>query len=112
MIIVVAVGAPDQRRAHPGEGFDLIVAGLDLLENTLGGAFGEIGVGIRVIHHLMSRFCQLPDLLRVSIHPLAHQEKGRLYVIFAQDLNVPIRVTHAASKEMDMFFSPSAGWTQ
>ena len=87
VVIVLAVGAADQRGCHAGDGSDLLVAGGDVGNDLVGGEGIIVVVMIGMVHHLVARVVEGFDRLRVLIHPVAHHKKGGLDVIFGQNIN-------------------------
>ena len=86
-VVVLSVGAAKQRRPRAGDGFDLIGAGVDLRLDLLGAELRHVRVRARVVHDLVARVRERLDRLRIFVHPLADDEKRRVYVVFAEDVD-------------------------
>ena len=78
--------------SHPGgtpsgDRLNFVVAGGQVVGNLLGRQLGIVGMGVGVVHHLMSRIVEGLDRLRIFVHPLPHHEKGGLHGILGQDID-------------------------
>ena len=91
-VVVLSVGAAKQRRPRAGDGFDLVGAGVDLRLDLLGAELRHVRVRARVVHDLVARVRERLDRLRIFVHPLADDEKRRVYVVFAEDVDERLRV--------------------
>ena len=87
VVVIFSIGRADKSRANTGDSFDLIVAGLHIGHDFLRGELGEMGVGVGVIHHLMSGIGQSLDRVGVFVHPVAHHKERGLHVILPQNVD-------------------------
>ena len=55
LVVVVSVGHPNQRGPHPGDCLNFVVAGVEVSDHLVGGELRIVGVGVGVIHDLVSR---------------------------------------------------------
>ena len=87
MVVVLPVGAADQGGPHAGDGFDLVVAGRHVGNDLLGGQAVVVGVGVGVVHNLMTSVVEGLHRLRVFVHPVPHHKKGGFDLILAQNVD-------------------------
>lgn len=87
MIVIFPIWAADQRRAHSGDRFDLVVAGVDIGNDLLGGQTVIVGVVVAVVHDLVSRLVERAHRFRVLIHPFADYEKSCFDTVTGQYVN-------------------------
>ena len=87
MVVILAVGAADQRGAAAGDGLDLLAALLDVRHDLRGTqAVVVIMVG-GMAHDLMPRVVEGLDRLRILIHPVPYHEEGGLDIVFRQNFD-------------------------
>ena len=86
-VVIVPVGQAHQGGPHPGDGLDLIVAGVEVGHHLLLGELGVVGMGVGMVHHLVSRLVQSLHRLRILVRPLAHYKEGCFNVVLAQNIN-------------------------
>lgn len=87
MVVVLSEGRAEEGGADPGDGLDLVAAGIHVVDDLLGGEGVEVGVGVGVAHDLVAGVGQGPDGVRGFLHPLAHHEEGGLDVVVVQDVD-------------------------
>ena len=87
VVVILAVGTAEEGGTYPRHGLDLVVAGVEVVDDLLGGKVVEVGVGVGVAHHFVPCVGQGLYRFGVFIHPLAHHEEGGLDVIFAQGVD-------------------------
>ena len=92
MVVVLTVGAADQRGCHAGGGANALVAGGHVLNDLLGGKTIVVVVMVGVAHDLVPRVVQSLDRLRVFLRPVAHHEKSGFHVVPRQNVNKRLRV--------------------
>ena len=87
MIVILAVGAADQRGTAAGDGFDLVAAGFDVRDDLGGTQAVIVVVMVGMAHDLVPCIVQCFHGFRVLIHPVTHHEKGGFHVVFRQNIN-------------------------
>ena len=87
VVVVLPVGGTEEGGAHPRDRLDLVVARVDVLLHLGLGEFGEVGVVVGVVHHLLSRLVEGQHRLGVFVHPLSHHEKGGRHAVFSQNVD-------------------------
>lgn len=87
MVVILAEGRPEEGGPAAGDGLDLVVAGVEVCHDLVGGEGVEVGVVVGVAHHLMARLGQGPDGVGVFLHPLPHHEKGHLHVVAVKNVD-------------------------
>ena len=87
MVIVLPIGRPEEGGPHPGDGLDLVVAGVEIVDDLLGREGVEVVVVVGVTHHLVAGVGQGFYRLGVFFHPVPHHEKGGLHVVLVQDVD-------------------------
>ena len=92
MVVVLTVGAADERRRDTGAGADALVAGGDVGDDLLSGEGVVVVVVVRVAHDLVPRVVQRLDRLGVFLRPVAHDEECRLDVIAREDVDEYLRI--------------------
>ena len=97
-VVILAVGAAEERRARPRQSLYLIRAGVYFRCDFVGGELRHVRMGVRVVHDLHACVCKLFHTLWIFIHPLAHEEEGRLYVIAVQNFDKLLRVLVAPGR--------------
>ena len=91
-VVVLTVGAADERRRDTGAGADALVAGGDVGDDLLSGEGVVVVVVVRVAHDLVPRVVQRLDRLGVFLRPVAHDEECRLDVIAREDVDEYLRI--------------------
>ena len=92
MIVILAVGAADQRGTAAGDGFDLVAAGFDVRDDLGGTQAVIVVVMVGMAHDLVPCVMQRFHGFRVLIHPVAHHEKSGFHVVFCQNINQMLRI--------------------
>lgn len=87
VVVVVAVGRADQGGAHAGDRLHLVVTGVQVGYNLVGGQLGIVIMGVGVVHDLMSRLMERQHGFRVLLRPLAHHKERGLDVVLPQNIN-------------------------
>ena len=87
MVVILPVGAADEGGAHAGDGLDLVVAGLHIGHDLLGGQAVVVGMGIGVVHDLMARVVKGLHRLGIFVHPVPHHKKGGFDLILTQNVD-------------------------
>ena len=87
MVVILPVGAAEERRADAGDGLDFIAARFDVAADRVGAELREVGVVVRVRHDLVAGVGERLDGLRVFVDPAADDEKGRADAVFAEDVD-------------------------
>ena len=87
MVVVLPKRRPEEGGADTGDGLDLIVAGVDIGDDLIGGEGVEVGVVVGVAHDLVAGVGQGLHRLGVFIHPLSHHEEGGLDVVLVKDVD-------------------------
>ena len=54
IVIIVPVGQAHQGGPHAGDRLDFVVAGVQISHHLIGGQLGIVGVGVGVVHDLVS----------------------------------------------------------
>jgi len=86
-VVVLSVGRADQGGTHAGHRLDLVVAGLHVGDDLSAGELVHMGVGVGVVHDLMSRVVERLDRLRVLIHPVSHHKEGGGHMVLPQNVD-------------------------
>ena len=86
-VVVVAIGQADQGGAHAGHLLDFVVAGVQVGHHLIRGQLGVVGVGVGVVHHLVSCVVEGLHRLGIFVHPLAHHKEGGGHAVLSQDIN-------------------------
>lgn len=92
MVVVLAVGAAEQRRRDARDGGDFFVAGADIFDNLIRREPCKMRVVIGVIHDLVAGVGKGFDGFGKFIHPEADDEKCGFDVIFVQYINEQLRI--------------------
>ena len=87
MVVVLAVGAADQRGGHAGDGGDLLVAGGDVGNDLLGGEGVVVVVVVGVVLYLVACVVEGFHGFRILFHPVPHHEKGGFYIVLRQNVD-------------------------
>ena len=87
VVVVLAVGAADQRGSHASGGADAFIAGGDVVDDLLGCQTVVVVVMVGVAHDLMARVMEGLDGVGVFFRPVAYDEEGGLYVVFLQNVD-------------------------
>ena len=87
VVVVLPIGAADEGGPHAGDGLDLVVAGLHVGNDLLGGEAVVVGVGVGVVHHLVARVVEGLHRLRVFVHPVSDDKEGRLHLVLVQNVD-------------------------
>lgn len=87
IVIIVAVGQPDQSGTDPGDCFNFVIAGVQIGYYLIGGQLGIVGVGVGMIHDLMAGIVEGLDGFGIFVYPFSDHEKCGRYLIFAQNIN-------------------------
>lgn len=87
VVVIFSIGRADQGGAHAGDRLNLVVTRLHVGDDLLLGELGHMGMGIGVVHDLVSGVVEGLDGFRVFVHPLPHHEKGGFDLILAQDVD-------------------------
>ena len=87
MVVVLPEGRPEEGGAHTGDSLNLIVAGVDVGDDLVGGEGVEVGVVVGVSHDLVACVGQGLHRLGVFVYPLSHHEEGGLDVVLVKDVN-------------------------
>ena len=106
MVIVLPKGRPEEGGADTGDGLDLIVAGVDVGDDLIGGEGVEVGVVVGVAHDLVAGVGQGLHRLGVFVHPLAHHEKGGLDIVLVKDVDEVLGVLVAPGECYDTVLAP------
>ena len=86
-VVIIPVGWPEQIGTNAGDGFDLVVAGVQLRLDLIGAEFGKIGVVVGMVHDFMTGIMQRFHRLGKFVHPLANHKKGGFDVVFPQNVD-------------------------
>ena len=86
MVVILPVGAADQRGGDACNGLHLVVARRHIRHDLISGKPVKVVVMIGVIHHLHSRIPQGLHGFRVFIHPVPHQKEGGLHIVPGQNV--------------------------
>ena len=86
VVVVLAVGAAEERGPRPGNCLDFVVAGRDFGRNRVHIQLRHMRMRIRVVHDLHAGPGEGEDALGVFVHPFPHEEEGRLHAVAAQDI--------------------------
>ena len=92
MVVVLAVGAADQRGRHSGGGSDALVAGGNIRHDLLRRQAVIVVVVVGVAHDLVARIVKGLYRLRVFLRPVAHAEKRGLHVVPGQNVDKDLGV--------------------
>ena len=87
VIVIFPIGRADQGGAHTGDCLDFVVARLHVGNDLILGELRHMGVGIGVVHDLMSGVVEGLDGFWIFVHPLPHHKKGGFNLILAQDVD-------------------------
>ena len=87
MVVILPVGAADQRGRHTAGGGDALVAGGDVRDDLIGGETVEMVVVVGVAHDLVACVMQRLHRFRVLLRPVAHHKEGGLDVEFLQNVD-------------------------
>lgn len=87
VVVILPEGGPKEGGAHACDGLDLVVAGVDVRDNLVGGEGVEVGVVVGVAHHLMAGLGQRLDRFGVFLRPLPHHKKGDLHIVSVKDVD-------------------------
>lgn len=98
MVIIFPKGRTKQLHLPARQLFHICVAFLQLLCDFLRRNLAHVGMGCGMVAQIMPLCRNFFDLLRILFHPIAAKEKGRLYVIFLQNLQQPIRIIGTPSR--------------
>ena len=92
MVVILAVGAADQRGTASGDGFDFIAALLNIRHDLGGGQAVVMIVVSGVTHDLVACIVQCLYRFRILIHPVAYHEEGGLDVVLRQNFDKVLRI--------------------
>ena len=95
MVVVLAEGAADERRARARQRFDLVVAGVYVCDDLVGGERIEVVVRVGVVFKLVAALDDGPGLLGVLVGPVAHDEERARHAVFFQHVENFLRVVRA-----------------
>ena len=84
VVVIIPIGQADQGGPDAGDRLDLVVAGVQVGGHLVGGQLGVVGVGVGVVHHLVTRVVQGLYRLRIFVHPVPHYKEGGLHAVLLQ----------------------------
>ena len=87
VVIILAVGAADQRGRHTGDGADTLIAGGDVRCDLLCRQAVVVVVVVGVTHHLVPCIVQRLHRLRVLFRPVAHHEECGFDMVLLQNVD-------------------------
>lgn len=87
VVIILAVGAADQRGRHAGDGADALIAGGDVRRDLLCRQAVVVVVVVGVTHHLVPCIVQRLHRLRVLFRPVAHHEECGFDMVLLQNVD-------------------------
>lgn len=87
MVVILPIRAAEQGGPHAGDRFDLIVAGVQIGDDLVGGQAVEMGMIVGMAHDLVSRIMEGLHRLRIFVHPLSHHKEGGLHIVFRHDVD-------------------------
>ena len=87
VVVVLPVGAADQRGRYAGGGADALVAGGDVVDDLLRGQAVVVVVVVGVAHDLVPCVVERLDGFRILLRPVAHHEKCGLDVVLRQNID-------------------------
>lgn len=87
VVIILAVGAADQRGRHTGDGTDALIAGGDVRRDLLCRQAVVVVVVVGVTHHLVPCIMQRLHRLRVLFRPVAHHEECGFDMVLLQNVD-------------------------
>ena len=92
MVVILAERAADERRADAGERLDLIVAGVYVRDDPVGGQGIVVVVRVGMVHQLVAALDDGLGLLRVLVRPVADDEEGTLHTVVREHIENLLRV--------------------
>ena len=92
MVVVLAVGAADQRGRHAGDGADALVTGGHIVNDLLRRQAVVVVVMVGVAHDLVACVVERLHRLRVFLGPVSHHEEGGFHVVSLQNVDERLRV--------------------
>ena len=84
VVVIIPIGQADQGGPDAGDRLYLVVAGVQVGGHLVGGQLGVVGVGVGVVHHLVTRVVQGLYRLRIFVHPVPHYKEGGLHAVLLQ----------------------------
>lgn len=112
MVVILAERAADERRADAGQRLDLIVAGVHVCDDLVGGEGIIMIMRVGVVHELIAAVHDGLGLFGILIRPVAHDKKVQVtpYSLSTSRIFCVLSAPHAASNEMEHTFW--SRWTQ
>lgn len=77
---------------YSGNGFNLLIAGVNVLHDLVAGECIEVCMCIGMVHDLMTRLGERLNRLGIAINPIPHHKKGCLDIILAQNVDELLRI--------------------
>ena len=95
MVVILAERAADERRADAGQRLDLIVAGVHVCDDLVGGEGIIMIMRVGVVHELIAAVHDGLGLFGILIRPIAHHKKCTGDAVFLEHVEYPLRVVRA-----------------
>ena len=81
VVVVLAERTADQRRADAGERLDLVVAGVHVRDDLVGGQGIVVVVRVGVVHQLIAALDDGLRLFGILVRPVADNEESTLHAV-------------------------------
>ena len=95
MVVILAERAADERRADAGQRLDLIVAGVHVCDDLVGGEGIIMIMRVGVVHELIAAVHDGLGLFGILIRPVAHDKKGTGDTVLLEHVEDLLRVVRA-----------------